>query len=184
MNNEPTCCLSINLQKSTAASAELNHRGEELVFITEPHARNGKILTLDRARGKIFASADPGKRPRAALRVSEGLEPWAAPDFTDGDMATAIVKLQGVSTFVCSLYLDINYEVQKPLFLKLIDHCEAGGLPLVCSMDSNAHSSLWGCSEQNKRGEDLGEVLESKLLLVRNVGATPHLQDQQGTEHY
>ena len=57
-------------------------------------------------------------------------------------MATAKVKIQGVDELVCSLYLDINYEVRKGLFLKLIDHCKTNGLPLVCSMDSNAHSPM------------------------------------------
>ena len=145
--SETLCCLSINLQKSIAASVELNHRSEELVFITEPHARNGKVLTLDRASGKIFASVETGKRPRAALRIRGDLEPWAVPAFTDVDMATATVKIQGVDALVCSLYLDINYEERKELFLKLIDHCETNGLPLVCSMDSNAHSPMWGCTE-------------------------------------
>ena len=114
--SEKLCCLSTNLQKSIAASVELNHRSEELVFITEPHARNGKVLTLDRASGKIFASVETGKRPRAALRIRGDLEPWSVPAFTDVDMATATVKIQGVDALVCSLYLDINYEVRKELW--------------------------------------------------------------------
>ena len=40
-------------------------------------------------------------------------------------------------------------------------------------MDSNAHSPMWGCTEENKRGEELGELFASKLLLVRNTGNVP-----------
>ena len=97
-------CLSINLPKSLAASAELNHHADE-------QARNGKVLTLDSSLGRIFATTNPRAKPRAALRIRGDLDPWAAPTFTDADMATAAVKIQGVNAFVCSLYLDINFDI-------------------------------------------------------------------------
>ena len=84
-------------------------------------------------------------------------------------MATAAVKIQGVNASVCSLYLDINFDIEKALFIDLVRHCDRQG---VCT-DSNAHSPMWGCAEGNKRGEDLEAVLQSHQLMVRNVGMVP-----------
>jgi len=165
-----TCAL-INLQKSKAASTELNKRDYKLAFITEPNCYNGRVRMLDAAHGDIHAHV--GGVPRAALRVAKDLAPWNVTDFTDEDMCTVAFKIDGSLVYVCSAYLDIKFDIRKPLMVRLMDECEDKRIPLIIGMDSNAHSTLWGCQTANKRGTDLEDLLISKHFVVANLGDTP-----------
>ncbi len=39
--------------------------------------------------------------------------------------------------------------------------------------DSNAHFSIWGCEENNDRGNEFEDLLDQYELTVLNVGDTP-----------
>ena len=165
-------CCQINLQKSLAGSSVLNDRDEKIVFVTEPATKGSRIIYLNRPDTDVLAHSG-NHRPRAALRVNRGLHPWLIPEYTDGDMCTVTVKIEGRQVIVCSLYLDINLDAQRPLFLALIDRCNSDQVPLIVGMDSNAHSTLWGCQEGNSRGGDLESLFLSKNLTVMNAGSVP-----------
>ena len=160
----------INLQKSKAASTELNKRNYNVVFVTEPNSSHGRVKLLDSTYGSVHHGQG---KPRAALRVDRKLHPWDVTEFTDEDMCTVAIKVEGKVTYVCSLYLDILFDVKKPLLVNLIDACKTRRIPLVIGMDSNSHSPLWGCEEANQRGRDLEDLITSKNLIVTNVGSTP-----------
>ena len=163
-------CACINLKKSKVASVELNRRLEEVVFITEPYTV-GNVKLLDFANGSVFSSM--GNDPRAAMRITNKLQPWLVDEFTGKDICTVVVKIDGKLTYLSSVYLDINFDVDPPILLRLIDKCKEKGFPLVISMDSNAHSPMWGCEEENLRGKDLGDLINSKSLMVLNEGTEP-----------
>ena len=77
-------------------------------------------------------------------------------EFTEEDLCVCAIKVEGRTWFIASSYLDINYDIRNNDNLgRLIKHCERGSVPLVIGMDSNAHSSLWGSADVNKRGEEL-----------------------------
>ena len=142
MDTEITC-LQINLRASKAASVEVNTRSEEIVFITEPYCAARKYpMLLNRANTQVLAHAGQ-ERPRAALRVSKELHPWMVPEFSDRDVCVVACKIQTRLVYVCSLYLDIELEVHRPNFLKLVDRCQTERIPMVVGMDSNAHSPMW-----------------------------------------
>ena len=56
---------------------------------------------------------------------------------------------------------------------RLITYTNTNKLKLVIGIDSNAHSSLWGSEESNRRGEILEEWLLTNGLFVANVGDSP-----------
>ena len=161
--------MQINLHKSKVPSVQLNNRLEEIVFITEPCTFQGIVQGINTKNALVLAGKHP-HRVRAALRLHQDLFPWLVEEFTDEDMCTAAVNIEGKLVYVCSLYLDINYEARKPLTLKLIDWCESKKIPLVIGADCNAHSVLWGCNESNPRGEALEDLFLTKNLTVMNVG--------------
>ena len=182
-------CVQINLQKSKAASLEIQRKDIGVVFITEPHYVGKNVSNLIyRAQTQVL-SAGGQHRPRAALRVAKDLDPWLVSEFSDSDMCAASIKIGHpvsdgtvVNTgntkrcVVCSLYLDILLDTNHQKFLKLIDWCERERMPLVVGMDSNAHSPLWGSDERNTRGEQLEDLFLAKNLLVLNTGSTPTFQ--------
>ena len=82
---------------------------------------------------------------------------------------------------MASIYLEDTTkkpkEEQKPTILpmmeELVDFCAARGMKLLCGIDCNAHSSLWGSDDINKRGEDLEEFIFNKGLFIHNIGKEP-----------
>ena len=88
-------------------------------------------------------------------------------------MCVVAIKIESILVYVCSLYLDINFDVKSRLFCKLVDMCNQERIPLIVGMDSNAHSPLWGCPDRNERGEGLEEIFLTKNLTVMNVGNVP-----------
>ena len=165
MNTKVVTCCQINMQKSKAAAIELNNGSDSIVLITEP----SKIRNLNRANTQIFFH-EGHQSPRAAIRVDQDLSPWLVPEYSDRDMCVVAVKLESKLVYVCSLYLDINLEVCRRSFSRLIDWCNRERISLIVGMDSNAHSPLWGCPDKNERGEALEEVLLTQNLTLLNVG--------------
>lgn len=47
------------------------------------------------------------------------------------------------------------------------------GVPIVVAGDFNSRSATWGDWIENRRGEELGLLIESLGLSVMNVGSTP-----------
>ncbi|XP_050681184.1 uncharacterized protein LOC126976726 [Leptidea sinapis] len=89
------------------------------------------------------------------------------------------VKLQaddrlGLSdVVVASVYLPGEEEVPTPELTALVSYCETERLELIISADSNAHHTIWGSQNTNKRGEDLLTYLFSTNLNILNRGSEP-----------
>ena len=73
-----------------------------------------------------------------------------------------------------SAYLDITLPgvVPEPLG-RLVDHCRREGKQLLIGMDSNSHSTLWGCEDDSARGEVLEGFILTNSLVVGNRGSVP-----------
>ncbi len=46
-------------------------------------------------------------------------------------------------------------------------------------MDSNEHSGIWGCDDNNSRGEEVKDLLDEYELTVSNVGNAPSFSSNQ-----
>ena len=172
-------CLQINLHYSKAASAELNARKENITFINEPYCGATKrVQMLNRLTSQIFSHIGDS-RPRAAMLVDKNLNPWLVPNFTDRDICVVTIKIRTQTVYLCSMYLDIELEVQNEKFLALVEHCHRERIPLITGMDSNAHSELWGCEEHNTRGEELEDFFMTKNLTIMNVGCEPTFETKR-----
>jgi hypothetical protein len=82
--------------------------------------------------------------------------------------------------YIVSLYMDINTPVITNDLKNLVHHCSTRNLPLIILTDANAHSSLWGCSSSNKRGEDLEDFLINNSLTILNTGSIPTFDCNRG----
>ena len=76
---------------------------------------------------------------------------------------------------VASVYLPYDVANMPPTteFVKVTNYSLSVGMNLVVGCDSNAHHSLWGSSDINKRGMSLLEFLTAQQLEVVNVGTEP-----------
>jgi len=163
-------CSQINLRKSRVASAEANTRVSDIMFITEPYInpKTKKAGGLDQSMGMILTSSSDS--PRAALRIRKDLHPWLIDGLSDGDICTAEIWISNQRVVVCSAYLDITYSPVNVLLSKVSSYCASNHLALVVGMDSNSHSLMWGCEEENSRGTTLEDWLVTNNLTVLNQG--------------
>ena len=95
--------------------------------------------------------------------------------FTDHDIATGTIEGGSVTepTVIASIYLHGESATILPKFRELVEYCQDKNLPLICGIDCNAHSPLWGSRDTNKRGEELEEFIFQHNLFIENIGSTP-----------
>ena len=161
----------INLHRCKAAAAELNQRGYyDITLITEPYSTRGRIR-LEVKNGAIIAAniKEKSVQPRACIRSY--LPSWQMDDFTNRDIASAIIRSDDGDFCVSSLYLDIEIKPENTTFMELVKECKKKKLPLIVGMDSNAHSSMWGAEDTNDRGRELEEIFFELDLVVLNQGS-------------
>ena len=148
----------INLHRCKAAAAELDQRGYyDITLITEPYSTRGRVR-LEVKHGAIVAAnlKEKSVQPRACIRSY--MPSWQMDDFTNRDIASAIIRSDEGDFCVSSLYLDIEIKPTNTVFMELVKECKKRKLPLIVGMDSNAHSSMWGAEDTNDRGRELEEV--------------------------
>jgi hypothetical protein len=56
------------------------------------------------------------------------------------------------TTVLISAYWDITHKVVPSKLIDSIHYCQQNSIPYLCSMDVNAHSTMWGCEQDNPRG--------------------------------
>jgi hypothetical protein len=72
---------------------------------------------------------------------------------------------------VASAYFDIELANTVPRELeRLLRYCSRQGKRVLLLADTNAHSSMWGCDDTNRRGEDLEDFILGNDLAICNIG--------------
>ena len=151
-----------------AAAAELNQMGYyDITLITEPYSTR---VRLEVKNGAIIADNTKEKsiQPRACIRSY--LPSWQMDDFTNRDIASAIIRSDDNDFCVSSLYLDVEFKPENTTFMELVKECKKKRLPLIVGMDSNAHSYMRGAENTNDRGRELEEIFFELDLMVLNQG--------------
>ena len=159
-----TLCWQINMQHCKQAAANLHQQlasvGQMgyIVLIQKPYLFCNRLVGIPRNCGICNI---PGDRPRAAIVAAPGLDLWMVPEYSSSDVVTCLLRTgcdQTPELYVVSAYLDITLPgvVPEPLG-RLVDHCRREGKQLLIGMDSNSHSTLWGCEDDNT-GRGIGRL--------------------------
>ena len=138
-------------------------------------AKGNKVIGLDSSFHLFYDRK--AARVRAAIVASPQLDLWPVAQYTDGDLATCLWKTAEHNipeVYVVSAYCDItDPQVCSCKLLNLLRMADSRQVPVLLLMDANAHSTLWGCADTNRRGETLEEVIFLQNLAVLNDGSTP-----------
>ena len=95
------------------------------------------------------------------------------------DMAIGVIKLDGKSTVIISLYMDIKTSV-KDLISPALEYCQQHGYGLLIGSDTNAHHTDWGL-ETNECGKQLEALIDSYGLTIHNRGRLPTYECKLGS---
>ena len=145
MTNSPTTIHQINLHKSKHANFELFKQTESLknfvVLTQEPHVYKGKITGLP--QGLRSHRVVPASRSCIIWPKTLNITPII--EFCSDDVASCLWETNSVlrtKLMLISVYWDIQLVEVPEKLVACIDFCKTHTIPYLCSMDSNAHSTL------------------------------------------
>ena len=95
------------------------------------------------------------------------------------DLALGLIKLEGKSTVIASVYMDITTPIE-PIITPVLDYCQRHGYGILIGSDTNAHHTDWGL-EINDRGRQLEEIIDNYGLVVHNRGRLPTYECKLGS---
>ena len=198
-NNLPHCIQvdghvsinQINLQHSTLATANLAYMissRPSIFLVQEPWVYKGRFSGLPAGLTIYFKSSPNLVSPRAAIIAPVSspllmLEQFSGRDSVTCSWSTGPANVLHPEIFLISSYWDINLPSPPSEMLASIDFCISHGIPYVCALDSNAHSTLWGSPYNNHRGDLLEDLISSKNMSVQNRGSIPTFHTSRGKSH-
>ncbi len=142
----------VNLNKSRAATAELNRTNFDVALIQEPNMGRKATISLLELPKRSFCK----ENARAAVIIGERVKYRPVESLSSRDLAVIAVVLERGFLFLASGYQYIMLPVVSPELNRLQKYCRDVRIPLIIGMDSNAHSSVWGEEESNHRGGGVG----------------------------
>ena len=144
-------------------SMNSNTKGSIIVLIQEPYlGSRGHPVGLVRPTDCLVGD----KSARAAV-VGLGADLRLCPDLSDRDTTTCQMVDGSKVIHLVSSYWDCKLPLPKVLD-KVMD--KVGDNNIIIGMDSNAHSTLWGCDDSDSRGIALEEFIFNRNLVVLNRG--------------
>ena len=177
----------LNLHKAHQATIllarSLEECSQQIVLATEPYTFDGKIAGMPMGTKSVYArSKTKGLAPRAGIISSMDVKLTAMDNWCNRDCAVALARIGGRQTMLVSLYLDIHLEVRPSWLEDLMNMAEQKGFPILMGIDSNAHSTMFGTSNNN-RGNDLEDFILQHGMNVENVGLTPTFETRRGDKN-
>ena len=175
MNGKHTTFHQINLHRSKYANFELFKQVEPLghfiILAQEPHFYKGKLTGTPRGL-KVHHT---GQYSRSCIIHPKKLNIVSLPELCDRDVVSCLWEIEpNKQVMLISTYWDITLPNIPEALISSIEYCTTHNIPYICSMDSNAHSTLWGCNKNNFRGNTLEEYLLSVWADLLNKGSQTH----------
>ena len=173
--------LQANLHHARGASATLCRivcKDEiDLALVQEPWLIGGLVRGLSCGSCKLLYDR-MGGAPRTAILINNSVRHFPLTNFIHRDLVATAIEVataDGVrEVVIASAYFpgDVD-EVPPAEVQRLVEFCRLHNKPLVIGCDANAHHTIWGSSDVNKRGESLLDYLLCCHLDIANVGCKP-----------
>ena len=164
----------LNLRHCEAAAAEVGSIPDSIYLLQEPYYVKGSNRPAVPKPSNFYSNG----KSRAAIYVSalQSCTFVPMPQFIEDDIAVGIIEGGCLKhpVIIASIYLDILYPTAiLPKMEELVAYCNANQKRLICGIDCNAHSPLWGSPDTNVRGEQLEDFIFENHLYVHNIGNEP-----------
>ncbi len=160
--------IQLNMNKSRGCMMELRRQQFDIGLVQEPNLTRGRMNLIPPTHRSFYKG-----KARAAVIINNSLDYWPVESLSSTDLAVVALETSSGVNLFCSAYLDILKDPVMEELDKLIDYCNARKIALTIGMDANAHSTMWGCPNSNRRGEALEDWFLTKELYVHNVGSIP-----------
>ncbi len=145
------------------------------ILIQEPYVAQNRPSLIAKEGYTLVHVEDFNRTVRATILVRNSLQAWRVDRLCSVDTEVVSVVVNNKTVYIASVYCDKDYKLRVVLG-KLLKYCNEHRVPLLIGMDSNAHSGIWGCDENNSRGDEVEDLLDEHELAVSNVGNTPTIR--------
>ena len=167
----------INLQHSRKASLELVNQLKNtenfITFCQEPYHYYGKINGIPYP---ISVHQPPIQNPRTCILSSNNLNLHSLDSLSDRDTTVCSWETNTPALgqiIIISSYWDITQPNIPTKLIETLSYCKSNNLPVICAIDTNAWSTLWGCDTTNPRGDLMEELVLEENLVILNTGSKP-----------
>lgn len=149
-----------------------------IILAQEPYFINNEIQGFDKQLCTVFQFSN-GNKVRSCIVASSNMSVTLLPQYCDGDTSSVLLNTgpngRNEEIVLCSAYLPYDALESRPgkMVSEITNYCESTGRPLILGCDANAHHTLWGSSDINKRGEELIEFVATTNLEILNKGREP-----------
>ena len=161
-----------NLQHSRTATDTLlssvaQAKFSPILLVQEPYIHKGRpVMSIPNYNVHFY-----GVKSRTLVAVPRHLKAWSLGSLSDGDVTTILLENnENERILVVSAYFDITKDVVSKKIDEITMFSSRHKVPLLMGADTNCHSSLWGCDENNSRGDVLEEWIIQNNLCVVNKG--------------
>ncbi len=162
--------MQLNLHRSRAPYVELQKLPFDIALVQEPNLTKKDTISMISKNVNYFGVG----RARAAIIIQKAYSFWPMEPLSSRDLAVVALESKNSKQLViASCYLDIMMKAPSVELNRLVQHCTSKQIPLIVGIDSNAHSTMWGESSTNKRGEDIERWLMQNDMYVLNNGSEP-----------
>ncbi|KAL7724910.1 hypothetical protein ACLKA6_020046 [Drosophila palustris] len=149
----------------------------DIAFLQEPWILSGKIKGLNTREGNLIYAYEQ-QRLRAALLLNKKMTFVPLSQFITEDLVAVWAKVPTASgeqeAVLASAYFPGDSSDAPPREVSaLVEYCQDKRIRWIIGCDVNAHHTVWGSTDVNKRGECLLEFLVSKNISVLNRGDEP-----------
>lgn len=182
--------IQVNLQHCKAASDILSKTftcsNINIALIQEPYVYGGQIRRLSSKEGRLVYCKDP-EPPRAAVLVKTSVHFSPIPCFTSRDLVAIEAEIPTASgvqaVILASAYFPGDVDQMPPVPVQqLVQYCKTRRKNFIIGCDANAHHTVWGSNDINKRGECLYDYLASSNIDIMNRGKEPTFVTRARTE--
>lgn len=154
--------MHINLHHSRAAlaalSAHMTKSSIDVALIQEPWTHTGRVRGLDDAKGWVIVDSSETKA-RTRVLAKNGFKIPSIWNFCSRDLVCRLVmerKENERELTIGSAYMPHDYPAPPttPEVNAFVEHCQCRrNWTFLLGCDANAHHTIWGRSDINKRGE-------------------------------
>ena len=180
LNKMDVDCIQVNLRKSSLATSLFSHGLSsriQLGFVAEPYTCFNKIVGKP-LEYNVFPELPCSEVPRAAIYVPRNIKCIFLTHLSNPDCQVVLLQVQGKQVVVASIYLDILLPIENGWLDPIVEFANSKHAGVLLAMDSNAHSQMYGPSN-NSRGDDLEHFILRHGLWVENRGTIPTFQTLQ-----
>jgi len=143
-------------------------------LLQEPVVRRGVVGNVPKSHKHFVPFTQDKPRVAALLPKDLGKKTMILAGLSSGDSITLRSNInKDLTIILTSIYMDITKDIPSDLITRIASYAEREKLPLIASVDSDAHHTAWGHHSTNTRGRTLLQSISSNNLAICNTGNTP-----------